>query len=207
MSGAQQRPCGRTTIYSAMLIATAALLPQPAAAVGLFEALFGRGPVYVAPAPKYPMPMFREDRPRPSFKVMKPRSKITIEQVARPVKPRLTPVKLTAAEETSPVAKFLGDQTLRHGDVVVTSKGAYVFQGNGGSRHRVADFVPAQNARSLDKNMRTKVSEIARANRWMANIESRFENTPVASARQTVNAGMAKPGKPAQSVVAQDMSR
>jgi hypothetical protein len=155
--------------------------PGQAMAIGLFEALFGPPrPVYVVRAPR--LSARRSFAPRRvrarGWKVVKPRAPAAVDVSNRPVKPRLVNVALTPVEQKSPLAKFLGDQTLRNGDVVVTAKGPYVFKGTGGSRHRLADFSPAETARNLDKNMRAKVAEITRANRWSASLESTIMPLP-----------------------------
>lgn len=208
MASALQRLSGRILISSAMLAAMVAV-PQPAAA-GLFDVLFGRGPVYVVPVQPQVWPDARYDRPRKTFKVVKPRARISPDHGSRPSAAVRAPVKLTPAEEASHVAKFLGDHTLRRGDLIVTAKGPYVFNGAGGSRHRIADFIPAQNARNLDKQARAKVAEIARANRWAASMERTIVATPVVSRAMPVASNEAvrpKADTHRGAVVAQDLSR
>lgn len=202
-----------TRLLPALVVAAAVAIPGQAMAIGLFEALFGPPrPVYVVPAPQLYAPEFRPaPRPRARVKVVKPRASAArvaaVEVSNRPTKPRLLNVALTPEEQKSPVAKFLGDQTLRSGDVVVTAKGLYVFKGSGNSRHRIADFAPAEAARNLDKNLRAKVAEIRRANRWSASLESTF----VALPRDRKEVQAANGGKIAEktsgAIVAQDMSR
>jgi hypothetical protein len=205
---------GATRLLSVLVVTTAIALPGQAKAIGLFEAIFGPPrPVYVVPVPQHYTPEFRPAlRPRARAKLVKPRTPKAVapkvmEVSNRPSKPRLVNVTLTPDEQRSPLAKFLGDHTLRGGDVVVTAKGPYVFKGSGSTRHRLADFAPAEAARNLAKSVRAKVAEIRRANRWSASLEGTF----VAMPRDRKEAQGADGGKVAQkaagAIVAQDMSR
>jgi len=54
----------------------------------------------------------------------------------------------------------MNDPTLRPGDVVVTTGGAMVFQGNRGGRQQASDFVPVSEARNMPKGMKQTLSDL-----------------------------------------------
>jgi hypothetical protein len=210
----QSDMCGGTRLLPVLVVAAAVAAPAPAMAIGLFEAIFGPPrPVYVVPAPQLYTPEFRPaPRPRARAKLVKPRTPKAVapkvmEVSNRPSKPRLVNVTLTPDEQRSPLARLLGDQTLRSGDVVVTAKGPYVFKGSGSTRHRLADFAPAETARNLAKSVRAKVAEIRRANRWSASLESTFVVMPRDRKETQAASGGKVAQKAAGAIVAQDMSR
>jgi hypothetical protein len=147
--------------------------PQPAAAAGLFDLLFGnpRPPVYAPPH-------FRMDSPvERGLQVVKP-PRITVRRevnrrvnrtvLAVPdhlVRNSRAKVTLTPAEQASHLAKFLADRTLRRGDVVVTKKGVYAFNGFAGTRYRISDFEPAERSAAVDKATRNHLAAIQKVNR------------------------------------------
>ncbi len=126
-------------------------------AQGLFEALFGRRvieearPVVVISPGRWPSESRRQKCPVARDFEGKARRFVAPAKPKPCVAPEVVP---------GPLRRFLKDETLRRGDVVVTAAGLMVFQGNSGSTHRAKDFVSvAKAAPMLSKKVRTDLAQ------------------------------------------------
>lgn len=140
------QPVGRA--LAAMLVASAALAPQPALACNPFEFLFGNcRPSFLRPGPpprRMEEPIFRQKRARS----VDPDAVTGAKQVAIPPPP---------GARVGSIAHFAEDRTLRRGDVVVTPKGFLVYRGRD-RKHTAKDFQPLGNVRG-------DLAKLERANR------------------------------------------
>lgn len=189
--------------------------PQPAAAAGLFDLLFGnpRPPVYAPPHFRMEPPVER------GFRVVKPPRMTVRREVNRRVNRSVlevpdhvvrnarAKVTLTPAEQASHLAKFLADRTLRRGDVVVTPKGVYAFTGLSGTRHRIGDFEPAERSAAVDKATRNHLAAIQKVNRRGqpgAYVVVEINSPVTHKAAKPTSTASAKATPPTASVVASD---
>ncbi len=127
-------------------------------AQGLFEALFGRRALEGAPPVVVISPGRWPDQARQqpvrSRQALKGKAHLTIAP-AKP-KPYVAPEVMPG-----PLGRFLKDETLRRGDVVVTAAALMVFRGNGGSTHRAKDFVTVAKATPLlSKKVRIDLAQL-----------------------------------------------
>lgn len=69
----------------------------------------------------------------------------TLEELTMPPAPRAS-VTVPSGSSVSPLAPFLGDPTLRKGDIVATRDGLMQFNGRESYEHSPSDFAPVREA-------------------------------------------------------------
>jgi hypothetical protein len=144
-------------ILFASALAAAGVVPAGAAQAGFFESLFGspaEPSVASAPAPA-------EISVTPS-RQRRYRSQATVRRTARVRLGTRATQKMASIDPQQDQEWFLHDPTLRPGDVVVLTRGAFVF--NGKSRalpYTTSDFVPLEKSTLISDASRRQINLIA----------------------------------------------
>lgn len=141
--------CACVTVLSAGVVFCSLVgSSKSAQAQGLFEALFGRSEPMFAPTLTIP---YESRRPRPLTRkksvAVRPSDHAATAALRRESG---KPAPYKAPEVgPGPLGRFLNDPTLRRGDVVATTRGLMVYQGQAGARHHPREFVPIERGASL----------------------------------------------------------